>query len=140
MRNKRLFFAISIVGILIGVLIYSAASNTAKAVVTVDELVAGTTARSKIRLGARVTEDPISYSTKPEFLLSFSVRDIQHPQEKIAAVYHGMMPDTFQAGRDVILEGNFDGKTFAVTSLLTQCPSKYEPPLPGADGGSKQTK
>jgi len=139
MRNTRLFFAVGAVAILISVLIYTATSNTAKAVVTVDQLVGGSTARNKIRLGARVTEDPIVYATQPEFLLRFTVRDIQQPLEKIDAVYHGIMPDTFQAGRDVILEGSFDGKTFAVTSLLTQCPSKYEPPLPGANAGAQKT-
>lgn len=41
-------------------------------------------------------------------------------------VYRGVMPPTFQGGRDVLLEGNYDGTKFVATVLMTQCPSKYE--------------
>jgi cytochrome c-type biogenesis protein CcmE len=43
----------------------------------------------------------------------------------------------FQAGRDVLIDGDFkDGKIVAA-KLQTQCPSKYEPAVPGAAPGSE---
>ncbi len=143
MKNTRLFLAIGVVGSLISVLVYMAATSTAQAVVTVEQLVREATSRQKVRLGARVTEDAINYQTEPEFKLTFSVQDIIPKEQaaepldlkklnlkKLEVVYAGIRPDTFQPNRDVILEGYFDGKTFTATSLLTQCPSKYEVPLP----------
>ena len=41
--------------------------------------------------------------------------------------YHGVVPDTFVDGADVVVEGGLreDG-TFVATNLLAKCPSKYE--------------
>lgn len=48
----------------------------------------------------------------------------------VPVVYQGLRPDMFAVGRDVIIDGEFkDGVVFA-SSLLTQCPSKYEAPSP----------
>jgi len=41
--------------------------------------------------------------------------------------YHGIIPDTFVDGADVVVEGALvDGGTFHATTLLAKCPSKYE--------------
>jgi len=52
--------------------------------------------------------------------------------------YAGIRPDTLQPGRDVILEGHYAGGVFQATVLMTQCPSKYEPPkLEDSNAGAK---
>ncbi|MCB0358724.1 MAG: cytochrome c maturation protein CcmE [Bdellovibrionales bacterium] len=114
----------------IGALMYSAVNTTARAVVTVQELRAQGGPVANVQLGGRVTDSPIDYQTTPEFLLRFTVKDIPDGEHAIPVVYHGIMPDTLQNGRDVILGGDFDGTTFLAHSLLTQCPSKYEAALP----------
>jgi hypothetical protein len=38
----------------------------------------------------------------------------------------------FQAGRDVLIDGDFKGGKIIAAKLQTQCPSKYEPAMPGA--------
>jgi cytochrome c-type biogenesis protein CcmE len=45
----------------------------------------------------------------------------------------------FQAGRDVLIDGDFKNGTIVAAKLQTQCPSKYEPAMPGAkpDQGSE---
>ncbi len=45
----------------------------------------------------------------------------------IPVSYHGIVPDTFVEGADVVIEGGMgaDG-TFAARSLLAKCPSKYK--------------
>ena len=40
--------------------------------------------------------------------------------------YHGIIPDTFVDGADVVVEGRMDGATFQADLLLAKCPSKYE--------------
>ena len=115
----------------IATLMYVAIEESAKSVVTVKQLVASGSAKTNIRLGARVADSKISYQTEPSFKLSFKVRDVESGGETINVVYHGIMPDTLKIGRDVILEGYFDGTSFQAKTLLTQCPSKYEAPKPG---------
>jgi cytochrome c-type biogenesis protein CcmE len=43
--------------------------------------------------------------------------------------YHGVVPDTFKDGSDVVVEGKYDSdrKVFHATTLLAKCPTKYEP-------------
>lgn len=142
--NWRFLLAIGVIVLAVGILVVSAVSSSAKAVVTVNELISAGTGRENIRLGARVTSDPIQSSggvEHPE--VRFSVKDITKKEEggsegsvtsavrSLPVVYDGLQPDTLKAERDVILEGNFDGKQFRAKNLMTQCPSKYKPPTPG---------
>ncbi|MFN8388846.1 MAG: cytochrome c maturation protein CcmE [Bdellovibrionota bacterium] len=128
----RFGIAILVVCLTVGLLIYSAVTATAKSVVTVHELMAAGDAKSNIRLGARVADAPIDYDQDTVRKLHFVVRDIPEPHtEELPVVYAGTMPDMLKAGRDVILEGNFDGHQFIAKNLVTQCPSKYAPPKPG---------
>ncbi len=48
-------------------------------------------------------------------------------QAAIPVEYHGVVPDTFVDGADVVVEGGLrqDG-TFVASNLLAKCPSKYE--------------
>jgi cytochrome c-type biogenesis protein CcmE len=52
--------------------------------------------------------------------------------------YHGIAPDTFTDGVDVVLEGRLDHDgTFAATTVLAKCASRYENAparYPGAPG------
>ena len=129
---NRFFAAIAVVAVTLALLIYSAVTATAKSVVTVEELTSEKQSRRNIRLGARVASGEIKQTAEPERNVSFSVRDIPEGGPSIPVVYKGIMPDTLKVGRDVILEGNFDGASFEAKNLVTQCPSKYVPPDPGA--------
>ena len=41
--------------------------------------------------------------------------------------YHGVIPGLFQAGRDVVVEGQLNGQgVFAADVMMTKCASKYE--------------
>lgn len=41
--------------------------------------------------------------------------------------YHGIIPDTFVDGADVVVEGTLqDDEVFTAHTLLAKCPSKYE--------------
>ena len=86
----------------------------------------------RVRLAGRVTNDKVNYQVEPELKLEFFIKDPKNDNEKtVAVVYEGIKPDMFASGRDVILDGNFKNGIFEAVTLLTQCPSKYEPPKPG---------
>jgi cytochrome c-type biogenesis protein CcmE len=47
--------------------------------------------------------------------------------ENLPVAYHGVIPDTFVDGADVVVEGALqDNGTFVAHTLLAKCPSKYE--------------
>jgi len=50
---------------------------------------------------------------------------------ELAVVYHGVMPDGFEEGADLVVQGKIepDGILYA-TTILAKCPSKYEPEEP----------
>ena len=93
----------------------------------------------RVRLAARVAPAEIKYQVEPEIILDFLAEDppkktstaqkvdSQHP---LRIVYYGIKPDMFAVGRDVIVDGEYRSGTFFASTLLTQCPSKYEPPKP----------
>ena len=43
-----------------------------------------------------------------------------------AGQLHGVLPDMFAEGREVIVEGRWDGGGLAARQIMTSCPSKYE--------------
>jgi cytochrome c-type biogenesis protein CcmE len=49
-------------------------------------------------------------------------------QASLPVAYHGIIPDTFVEGADVVVEGGIDpaSGTFQASNLLAKCPSKYE--------------
>jgi cytochrome c-type biogenesis protein CcmE len=49
-------------------------------------------------------------------------------QTSLPVAYHGIIPDTFVEGADVVVEGSLDQQsgTFHANNLLAKCPSKYE--------------
>lgn len=58
-------------------------------------------------------------------------------------VYRGVIPDLFEAGRDVVVEGRCDAAgVFQADVLMTKCASKYEPDSPHAkaSGGSNRAE
>lgn len=129
MRNK---FLVAVIVVTLGLtaLVYGAAKESKKPVVTIETLTKEGRPRKNVRVGARVADLPFDYKTTPTLELNFKVRDPgdQAGEHLVGVTYNGPLPETLKSGRDVILEGNFDGDRFLALVLQTQCPSKYEPP------------
>lgn len=47
----------------------------------------------------------------------------------LPVAFTGVVPDMFAEGRDVIVEGRYVDGTLQAQTVLTSCPSKYEPEL-----------
>jgi cytochrome c-type biogenesis protein CcmE len=46
--------------------------------------------------------------------------------DPVAVAYNGILPDMFAEGREVVVEGRWDGGGLAARQIMTSCPSKYE--------------
>ena len=132
---------ISLVGLfmIVGVvLVYQATRGTSSLVLTPTELVAKAAGSGlpRIRVGGKVAE-PIAYQTDPKMELRFVVQDPKTADAQgVSVIYEGLKPDMFAAGRDVLIDGDYVGGIIRAAKLQTQCPSKYEPAMPGAQQGS----
>jgi len=114
-----------IVALLVTGSLFFATTTQSSKVVTVDSIIKEQ-AQEKLRI--RVATDEIKYEVEPSFKLSFTVQDPKLQTEKFKVIYEGIKPDMFTTGRDVLLDGDYKDGVFYASSLLTQCPSKYEPP------------
>lgn len=130
----KVFISLVVVFIVIGgALVYRATQSTSSLVLSPSEVLEKGASRDlkRIRVGGRVV-DPIQYQTEPQMILSFSVKNPGGGEGIVPVVYRGLKPDMFAAGRDVLIDGDYLGGTIQAAKLQTQCPSKYEPVVPGA--------
>lgn len=157
--KTKFFIIVSLVVCVAIYLMFLATQTGTASVLLVEELLKRGDA-SRIRVAGRVASKKIHYQVEPTFRLSFTIED--RPNEEpslkqestsqtytgktneeaqsylqIPVVYEGVKPDMFTEGRDVIIDGDFRGGVLYASSLLTQCPSKYEAPKPGESAGAR---
>ena len=121
---------------LAALMVFQATRESSAAVLIPSDIAAAPAGRDlpRIRVGGRVADEAIEYRTEPGLRLGFKIHDRPRPNEdpaaftRIAVVYQGLKPDMFAAGRDVIIDGEYRNGVLYAGKLLTQCPSKYEPP------------
>ena len=133
-KQKRMRFAVAgfILVAALGFMIYSAIASNSEYYLTVSEVQAmGEQAKqSQIKIGGKVVEGSVVWDRSTNGV-SFNI--IDEKNQTMPVSYRGVMPDSFQPGAEVILEGKVAGDgSFAATTLLAKCASKYEPALPGA--------
>jgi cytochrome c-type biogenesis protein CcmE len=60
--------------------------------------------------------------------LRFTLRDKKLPARTVAVLYRGTVPDTFRAGREVVVTGHYQDGVFVAkrNALTTLCPSKFK--------------
>jgi cytochrome c-type biogenesis protein CcmE len=82
----------------------------------------------RVRLHGKVAGDRFDVSKS---LLTASFDLSGKGGAALPVVYRGVIPDQFEAGRDVVVEGKRDGAgVFRADVLMTKCASKYEPGSP----------
>jgi cytochrome c-type biogenesis protein CcmE len=79
-----------------------------------------------VKVGGRVEPGTVSYDQR-SLDLRFMVMDIEEAAVGFPVRFQGPLPETFEEGRDVVLEGRFTPEgVFEASSLLTKCGSRYE--------------
>jgi cytochrome c-type biogenesis protein CcmE len=77
----------------------------------------------RVRLCGTVEAEGL-VSTPATLTASFSLKG---DKQQIPVVYHGVIPEMFQAEREVVVEGRLnDAGVFQADVLMTKCASKYE--------------
>jgi cytochrome c-type biogenesis protein CcmE len=96
-----------------------------------------------IRVAGRVEEGSLRKQTSARGTeMSFHIADFAGPDRvpvegRVAVAYTGVVPDMFAEGRDVIIEGRYVDGTLQAQTIMTSCPSKYEPELEGGAPGQQ---
>ena len=120
--------ALVLVGVGVGYLVLSGLSQNSVYFLNVGEALAMPAEKlTQARLFGAVAPNDIDLD--PTGLgVSFTAQDKDNPDQVIRIHYRGAVPDTFKAGVEVIVEGNFNAlsREFEAATLLTKCPSKYE--------------
>lgn len=129
-QHRFVVAALALVGV-VGYLMVTGMKDSMIYYYTPDELLAKTVSDPSVheigvKVGARVVPGTISYDART-LDLRFEVVDIQSGKGRIPVHYQGPVPDTFEDGRDVVVEGRFSqGGLFEATTVLTKCGSRYE--------------
>lgn len=131
--KKQSRFMAGAVG-LVAVVVYLAVTGAKSSMMyyyTPDELAARLTTDPSarelgIKMGGRVVPGSVQYDQRT-LDLRFTIVDIASGRTTYPVMHNGPLPDTFEEGRDVVVEGKLaaDG-SFQATTVLTKCGSRYE--------------
>ncbi len=126
--QKRILLAIVVSAACLLWLVITLVSSSYRLVFTVEDLLRDRLSREDVQVGAKVAEAPaLGAGASPE-KFRFTVHGVDQQNLLLTVVFSGSLPDGLASGRDVLLEGSFDGEKFHANRVLLRCPSKYEPP------------
>ena len=113
--------------VVLGAIAYLAVAGAQQAHVyhlTVDQFLANGQYRGqRVRLCGTV-DDKLFFSSPASLTANFTLKGAS---AQLPVQYHGVIPGLFQAGRDVIIEGQLNaGGQFIADVMMTKCASKYE--------------
>jgi cytochrome c-type biogenesis protein CcmE len=119
----RLVIALSVAAVLAVFLLYTSIAGGGTPQLQPSQLHGHT---GKVSLGGLVVGKPAGDAHGAG--LRFTIRDPKGTAH-VPVLYRGTVPDLFQSGRDVLVDGRMQNGVFVAVpgSLLTKCPSKYSP-------------
>lgn len=79
-----------------------------------------------VKVGGRVAPGSVHWNAR-DLQLRFDVVDIETGTTRFPVHYRGPLPDTFEEGRDVVVEGRYGAAgLFEASMVLTKCGSRYD--------------
>jgi len=135
-RQYKFTIGIAVIVLTVGFLVYSAVDQTKMYMITVAEYLSATDAYSgtTVRIAGRVRDESMQWNAGTRELQF--VLDDTESDDAVPVHYTGLLPDMFSEGRDVVVEGpHTDADVFEASTVLTSCPSKYEPEAEGGPHG-----
>jgi len=131
MQQKWLLKAIIgflVIGGAMAYFVYTAMQSSYSYYLSVDEFAArgDKLQNHSLRIAGTVEKDSITRDTK-NMQIAFT---LSGNQVKLPVRYRGVVPENFNPGREVVVEGKLtDDGTFHAKKLMTKCESKYEAKL-----------
>jgi cytochrome c-type biogenesis protein CcmE len=91
----------------------------------VSDLTTGKYDGKNIKVGGRVLKGTIARDAAG---VHFTIEDLTGKSDTVKVTYSGQMPNTFDAGVDVVVVGKYASAGGVITAdqLQTKCPSKYK--------------
>jgi cytochrome c-type biogenesis protein CcmE len=91
----------------------------------VSELASGGYDGKNVQVGGRVLDGTIA---RDDAGVHFTIQDLSGKADTVKVDFSGQMPNTFDAGVDVVVVGKYEAAQglIAADELQTKCPSKYE--------------
>jgi cytochrome c-type biogenesis protein CcmE len=140
MRIGRFLLGALVIVAAVSYLVYAGIRETSVYYLKIEEFAAKRDALvgEPLRIAGRVQDGTVQWDAQKlslQFTLGgFPNEDGSAPAVEVTPLpirFQGILPDMFAAGRDVIVEGTYNADaTFVATTILTSCPSKYEPEAP----------
>jgi cytochrome c-type biogenesis protein CcmE len=135
MKSNKIFFILVLTAVVVVLSVtLLTTTQTSSAVLTPSDLKKESSVQ-RVRIAGKVSKEGIEYQVKPTFRLKFFIEDRSaksSSQDRVQVIYDNIKPDMFIAGRDVLVDGDYDEGVLSASHVLTQCPSKYEPAIPDA--------
>ena len=134
-RRRTFRWSFIVAGVLIaGAVLYLVLANTrssAEYYMTMSELQHCTTCVTQtVRVAGEVEASSIQRNSQTQEL-RFTMTD---GELALPVVYSGIVPDAFNAGLTVVVEGHMEQGVFQAKNLLVKCPSKFQSATPGSTG------
>lgn len=126
MSSRKFIIGGLILFITLGFLSYKAFTQSVPYYYTVSELISQENSiySEKVRVNGVVTPDTVEEGADG-LTITFMLSD---SKEQLTVIYRGVVPQTFEDGREIVIEGIYNpGGIFEASSILTKCPSKYVP-------------
>ena len=91
----------------------------------VSQLTTGQYDGKNVKVGGKVLDGTIKRDASG---VHFTIQDLTGKQDTVNVLYSGQMPNTFNAGVDVVVVGKYasSGPLITADQLQTKCPSKYK--------------
>jgi cytochrome c-type biogenesis protein CcmE len=91
----------------------------------VSDLTTGQYDGKNVKVGGRVIDGTIQRDASG---VLFTIEDLTGKPDTVKVLYSGQMPNTFDAGVDVVVIGKYasNGALITADQLQTKCPSKYK--------------
>jgi cytochrome c-type biogenesis protein CcmE len=130
-RKRKLRLAVSLgAAVVLAVALIYTSFTAASPTVTPTQLIAATSTGSYQLTGTVVKNSIQRHGPTTDF----RVADRAGGGASVLVSYTGAVPDTFRAGREIIVQVRRDGTAYVGqdNSLITKCPSKFTPAKTGA--------
>ncbi|HZP40856.1 MAG TPA: cytochrome c maturation protein CcmE [Candidatus Binatia bacterium] len=128
MLNRRRFVVGAVlIAVAVGYLVYAGIRSTSMYYFDMDEFLARRAEHvgEPMRVKGWVRQGSVRWDARTnELAFELAKQDDSDP---VPVAYHGILPDMFAEGREVVVEGRYRDGGLAAQQIMTSCPSKYEP-------------
>ena len=132
LEKRRFIVGAVLIAAAVSYLIYAGVRTTSMYYFNLDEFLASRDAHADedLRVKGWVRHGSMRWDARTNDL-AFELAH-QDDSTPVVVAYHGVLPDMFAEGREVVIEGRYTGGRLAARQIMTSCPSKYEPAKTGS--------